>query len=70
MNEAANQTGNQLNNGLDSITLGQLRAIVGSAPKPKVLSTLSPFLPASMLKDISSAMVVRLQLWGRRLGHE
>jgi hypothetical protein len=33
-NEEGQQMGQQM--GLDSITLGQLKAMVGSAPKPKV----------------------------------
>ena len=34
--QSENAVGQSANLGLDSITLGQLRSMVGSAPKPKV----------------------------------
>ena len=42
-------TGNVQQNSLDSITLGQLKAMVGSAPKPKVRPLRSSFLTSRRL---------------------
>lgn len=46
---------------MDSITLGQLRAMVGSVPKPKVIHIIYMYLP-DVLTKFTAAMVVRLQL--------
>lgn len=55
--------------GQDSITLGQLKAMVGSAPKPKVRRGRHPAQRPPVTAH-HPAMVVRLQLRRRRHGHE
>jgi len=42
--QSENVAGQSANLGLDSITLGQLRSMVGSAPKPKVFAAQMPLV--------------------------